>query len=493
MAEDPAMIPDMISRRHLAQFAAVVLAALIPSTRAADPASGASGRPNIVFFLADDLGWTGLRCFGSDLYETPNLDRLAKEGVKFTDAYAACTVCSPSRAAVMTGKYPARLHLTDFIAGQNRPFAKLKIPEWQKWLKHDEVTIAEAIKTGGYKTAQVGKWHLDRKDAKSADYEPVDHGFDRQVLKPASKGYFLNRPAGGFKKGDYVTDYLASEAAKIIGDWKDDAFFLYFPFHVPHTPIQGRKDLIEAYAKKVKPDAKHQNPIFAAMAHSMDDAVGTVLDALKRHDLADNTVVIFTSDNGGLTQRYGKLDGFTDNHPLRRGKGSAYEGGVRVPMIAKWPGVTPEGAACAEPVIGIDFYPTFLEIAGVKGDAHHNRSVDGLSLVPLFKNPKAKLKRDAIYWHYPHYHAGGDGPYNAVRARDWRLVQFYEDGSEALYNLKSDIGETKNVAAQNAGIAAKLRNQLDNWRIAVGAQMPMPNPNHDPARETEVGKRARKR
>jgi len=493
MAEDPAMIPDMISRRHLAQFAAVVLAALTPSTRAADPASGASGRPNIVFFLADDLGWTGLRCFGSDLYETPNLDRLAQEGVKFTDAYAACTVCSPSRAAVMTGKYPARLHLTDFIAGQNRPFAKLKIPEWQKWLEHDEVTIAEALKAGGYKTAQVGKWHLDRKDAKSADYEPVDHGFDRQVLKPASKGYFLNQPAGGFKKGDYLTDYLASEAARIIGDWKDDAFFLYFPFHVPHTPIQGRKDLIETYAKKVKPDAKHQNPIFAAMVHSMDEAVGTVLDALKRHDLADNTVVVFTSDNGGLTQRYGKLGGFTDNHPLRRGKGSAFEGGVRVPMIAKWPGVTPAGTVCAEPVIGIDFYPTFLEIAGVKGDAHHNRSVDGLSLVPLFKNPKARLKREAIYWHYPHYHAGGDGPYNAVRARDWRLVQFYEDGSEALYNLKSDIGETKNVAAQNAGVASKLRNQLDNWRIAVGAQMPMPNPNHDPARATEVGKRARKR
>ncbi len=467
--------------------ACLLLAACVVQIHAADR------RPNIVFFFADDLGWTGLRSFGSDLYETPNLDRLAKEGMKFTDAYSACTVCSPSRAALMTGKYPARLHLTDFIAGQNRPFAKLKIPAWQKWLKHEEVTIAEALRAGGYKTAQIGKWHLDRKDAGTGNYGPTAHGFDRAVAKPASKGYFLAKPAGDFKAGDYSTDYLATDAAKIVDDWRNDPFFLYFAFNVPHTPIQGKQSLIDAYAKKVRPGAKHQNPIYAAMVQSMDEAVGTVLAALKRNNLLDNTVIVFTSDNGGLTQRYGKPDGFTDNAPLRRGKGSAYEGGVRVPMIAKWPGVTPAGTSCPEPVIGIDFYPTFLEIAGVRGDTKHNRNVDGLSLVPLFKNPKARLKRDAIYWHYPHYHAGGDSPYNAVRARDWRLVQFYEDGSEALYNLKEDLGETKNVAEQNPAIAAKLRNQLDNWRIAVGAQMPEPNPDHDPARETSLGKREKKR
>lgn len=454
---------------------------------------GATARPNIVFFFADDLGWTGLRCFGSDLYETPHLDRLAKDGIKFTDAYSACTVCSPSRAAVMTGKYPARLHLTDFIAGQNRPFAKLQIPEWHKWLRHGEVTIAEALKAGGYKTAQIGKWHLDRKDPGATGYDPVDHGFDRQVLKPAAKGYFLTKPAGGFKKGDFTTDYLASEAAKIVDEWKDNPFFLYFAFHVPHTPIQGKQVLIDAYGKKVKPNARHKNPTYAAMVHSMDEAVGKVAGQLKKSGVADNTVIVFTSDNGGLTQRYGKHDGFTDNHPLRRGKGSAYEGGVRVPMIVKWPGVTPEGTICREPVIGIDFYPTFLEIAGVKGDAKNNQTVDGLSLVSLLRDPKAQLKRDAIYWHYPHYHAGGDGPYNAVRARDWRLVQFYEDGSEALYNLRDDPHEQADVAEQNAAVAAKLRNQLDNWRIAVKAQMPMPNPNHDPAKATQVGKRAGKR
>jgi arylsulfatase A-like enzyme len=480
----------------LTQFPALrrVLAAVIcAATLAFQFNAAAAARPNIVFFFADDLGWTGLRCFGSDLYETPNLDRLAAEGMKFTDAYSACTVCSPSRAAVMTGKYPARLHLTDFIAGQDRPFTKLRIPNWQKWLKHEEVTIAQALAIGGYKTAQVGKWHLNRKDAGAKGYDPVDHGFDRQVMKPPAKGYFLTKPAGGFKKGDFTTDYLASEAAKIVDEWKNDPFFLYFAFHVPHTPIMGKQELIDAYAKKVQPNAKHNNPTYAAMVHSMDEAVGKVIDQLEKSGVADNTVIVFTSDNGGLTQRYGKHDGFTDNYPLRRGKGSAYEGGVRVPFIVKWPGVTTAGTTCREPVIGIDYYPTFLEIAGIKGDAKHNQNVDGLSLVPLFKNPKAALKRDAIYWHYPHYHAGGDGPYNAVRSRDWRLVQFYEDGSEALYNLKDDLHEQADVAGQNAAVAAKLRNQLDNWRIAVKAQMLMPNPNHDPAKATQVSKRGRKK
>jgi arylsulfatase A-like enzyme len=393
----------------------------------------------------------------------------------------------------MTGKYPARLHLTDFIAGQNRPFAKLKIPIWQKWLEHEEVTIAEALQRAGYKTAHVGKWHLDRKDTNRKDYDPVDHGFDRQVMKPASKGYFLTQPIGGFQKGDYATDYLASEAAKIIDHWKNGPFFLYFAFHVPHTPIQGKQSLVDVYAEKVKADAKHQNPIYAAMVHSMDQAVGGVVDALEHNGIADNTVIVFTSDNGGLTQRYGKLDGFTDNHPLRRGKGSAYEGGVRVPTIVKWPGVTPTGTSCGEPIIGIDFYPTLLEISGVKGARDHNQSVDGVSLVPLLKNPTTQLNRDAIYWHYPHYHAGGDGPYSAVRAGNWRLVQFHEDGSEALFNLARDIGEQNDLATVNRSLARKLRDQLDRWRTAVGAQMPQPNPDYDPARATQVGKRTSKR
>lgn len=463
----------------------LLLSVLSTVVDAAPPAT----RPNIVFFLADDLGWTGLRCFGSDLYETPHLDRLAEQGVKFTDAYAACTVCSPSRAAIMTGKYPARLQLTDFIAGQNRPYAKLSIPDWHKWLKHDEVTMAEALGKGGYKTAQVGKWHLDHKGGKYTDYDPVSHGFDRAVPKPPSKGYFLTKPAAGFEKGDYTTDYLAAEAAKIIDGWKDDPFYLYFAFHVPHTPIQGKQSLIDTYADKVKRGAKHINPTYAAMVHSMDEAVGTVVEALERNGLTENTLIIFTSDNGGLTQRYGRLDGFTDNHPLRRGKGSAYEGGVRVPAIAYWSGVTPAGATCDEPVIGIDFYPTLLEVAGLEGDAKHNETVDGLSLVPLLKDPDAQLERDAIYWHYPHYHAGGDSPYSAVRAGDYRLVHFHEDDSVRLYDLGKNIGEQKNLAESESDLAEQLRDQLESWHREVGAQMPTPNPKHDPSKATEVRKR----
>jgi arylsulfatase A len=441
-------------------------------------------RPNIVFFLADDLGWTGLSCFGSDLYETPHLDQLAADGVRFTDAYAACTVCSPSRAAIMTGKYPARLHLTDFIAGQNRPYAKLQIPQWQKWLRHEEVTIAEALGNAGYRTAHVGKWHLDRRG--TGGYAPTDHGFDRQVLKPPAKGYFLTRPAGKFQPGDYTTDYLADEASAIIDDRKHDPFFLYFAFHVPHTPVQGKPELVERYARKVNSDATHRNPAFAAMVHSMDQAVGTVLSALDRNGIAENTLVVFTSDNGGLTQRYGKIEGFTDNAPLRRGKGSAFEGGVRVPTIVKWPGITSPGTTCDEPVIGMDFYPTLLEVAGVAGDKQHDQRLDGLSLVPLLREPSTTLSRDALYWHYPHYHAGGDGPYSAIRARDWRLVHFYEDDSQVLFNLAADVGERHDMSASHPEVVARLRQQLDHWRADVNAQSPTQNPNYDPDRASKV-------
>ncbi len=447
-------------------------------------------KPNFVLFLADDLGWTGLSSFGSDLYETPNLDRLAEQGVKFTNAYAACTVCSPSRAAIITGKYPARLHLTDFIAGQNRPFAKLKIPDWQKGLQHDEITLAEALKEAGYKSAHVGKWHLHPSGGKSEDFDPVDHGFDHQVFKPVSKNNFLTKTSGEFSKGDFITDYLAAEAVKVVDQWKDDPFFLYFAFHVPHTPVSGKAELVDEYAGKIQTNAKHQNPHYAAMVHSMDEAVGSVLGALERNGLAENTVVVFTSDNGGLTQRFGKLDGFTDNSPLRRGKGSAYEGGVRVPQIIKWPGVTPAGTDCSEPVIGMDFYSTFLEMAGVTDE---QKQVDGVSLVPVLRNPGAELKREAIFWHYPHYHAGGDGPYSAVRARDWRLIHSFEEDSVSLYNLKSDPGEKSDLAAENPGKAESMFSILNEWRSKVGAQLPEANAAHDLKRESEVQRKKKKK
>ncbi len=450
--------------------------------------SGEAEPPNIILLLADDLGWTGLSCFGSDLYETPHLDRLAGSGMRFSDAYAACTVCSPTRASIMTGMYPARLHLTDFIAGQNRPFAKLQIPRWTKGLEHRHVTIAEALRDHGYRTAQIGKWHLNQAGRPPSETSPQTHGFDFVVDKPVgTKGYRLQpgRNRDGESGSDYLTDYLTDQAVSFIDRSQDQPFFLYFAYNVPHTPIDGREDLVAAYRSKIRPGLVHNNPEYAAMVSSMDQSVGRILERLDRHGLTDHTVVIFTSDNGGLTQRYGKHDGFTQNLPLRRGKGSAYEGGVRVPAIVRWPGVTPPDSVCSEPICTIDYYPTLLEIAGTKGDAQHNAKIDGRSLTPLLKSPAATFDRD-LFWHYPHYHAGGDSPYSAIRSGRWRLIEFLEDSRVELYDLQHDAGEQQDLASTSPEQTQTLIRKLHAWRRQVSAQMPTQNPDHDPQRAQQV-------
>ncbi len=469
-----------------------LLSAALLASSSAQAADSPEKKPNIIFLLADDLGWTGLRCFGSDFYETPNLDQLAQTGMKFTNAYAACTVCSPTRASIMTGMYPARLHLTDFIAGQNRPFAKLRIPDWTKGLDHSYVTIAEALRDSGYKTAQIGKWHLNHAGRDAAAYGPTSHGFDSEVDKPrGTRGYMLPRGANadGESKSQYLTDYLTDKAVTFIDESKDKPFFLYFAYHLPHTPIEGRADLVAEFSKKVRADAIHNNPTYAAMVASLDQSVGRVLERLDRHGIADNTLVVFTSDNGGLTQRYGKHDGYTENLPLRRGKGSAYEGGVRVPTIVRWPGVTTAGSVCDEPVMTIDYYPTLLEVTSSPGDKAHNASVDGRSITPLLRDPSLTLSRN-LYWHYPHYHAGGDSPYSAIRSGDWRLVEFHEDNRVELYNLAKDLGEQNDLSATMSDKVTQLRAKLYAWREQVDAQMPTPNPNYDPARAEQVGRGA---
>jgi arylsulfatase A len=446
--------------------------------------------PNIVLLLADDLGWTGLSCFGSDLYETPNLDALAESGVRFTDAYAACTVCSPTRASIMTGMYPARLRLTDFIAGQDRPFAKMRIPKWTKQLLPRHTTIAEALHDAGYRTGHIGKWHLDAKGKPNSGTLPTDQGFDVSHAKPAgTRGYFLGAGIRSQSGSNYVTDYLTDKACQFISESKSEPFFLYFAYHVPHTPIQGRSDLVEYFNNKVNPSGIHNNPVYAAMVASLDQSAGRILDQLREDGLADNTIVLFTSDNGGLTQRYGKHDGFTENLPLRRGKGSAYEGGVRVPMIVRWPGVTESAADCDDPVMTIDFFPTLLEVAGVK--QQERSAIDGRSIVPLLKNTAAEIDRN-LYWHYPHYHAGGDGPYSAVRSQNYRLIEFHEDNSVRLYDLVSDPGEKDDLAGSMPDRAAELRSDLHRWRQSVKAQMPTKNPDFDPQRATQVGKAAKR-
>lgn len=446
----------------------------------------ASRAPNIIFFLVDDWGWTDGGTFGSKFYETPHMDRLAREGMKFTQGYAACTVCSPTRAAVMTGKYPARLHITDWIAGHNRPFAKLKIPDWRLQLPLEETTIAEALKARGYTTGIFGKWHLGTKE-----YFPEKQGFDVNVggcEMGAPRNYF---PPYGVtnitdeKPGEMLSDRLTRDAIKFIEDNRDRPFFIYFPHYAVHQPIAGKPEVIAKYRKKLETvKSVHTNPVYAALVESVDDSVGAVIQRLEELKLADDTVIFLTGDNGGLSgtvNAQGWREGPTRNDPLRLGKGSAYEGGVRVPLVVKWPGVTKPGSVNDNtPVISVDYFPTMLEMAG--GPAPRPGSGDGESIAPLLRGA-ASLTRDAVFWHYPHYHPGSATPYSAVREGDWKLIEFYEDRHVELYNLRADIGEKTELSRQQPEVAARLRAKLNAWRVSVGAQEPTSNPNYDPAKE----------
>ncbi len=436
-------------------------------------AADAGVRPNIIFILVDDMGWTDLGCQGSKFYETPNIDRLAREGMRFTQAYAACTVCSPTRAALMSGKYPARLHLTDWIAGHVRPKAKLKVPDWRMHLPLEELTIAEALKESGYATVSIGKWHLGGRE-----FYPDRQGFDLNVGgcdKGQPPSYFspygIPTLADG-PKGEFLSDRLTDETLKFIEQNKTRPFFVYLPHYAVHTPLMGKAEVIAKYASKADPKNPQRNAKYAALVESVDDSVGRILRKLDELKLTENTIVFFTSDNGGLV-----LNNVTSNLPLRAGKGSVYEGGVRVPLFIKWPGVTKAGSVCDAPVITPDYYPTMLDMAGLK--PAKQQTVDGESLVPLLRQ-SGKLSRSAIYWHYPHYHPGGATPYGAIRQGDWKLIEFYEDDHVELYNLEDDLGEKTNLATKLPDQAKQLREKLHAWREDVGAQMPSPNPNFAP-------------
>lgn len=443
---------------------------------------------NVVFFLVDDLGWRDLGYSGSDFHETPNIDKLAKSGMIFTNGYAACTVCSPTRAALMTGMYPARLHLTDFINGHNRKNAKLQIPDWTKYLDHKYTTLAEALKQGGYRTAHVGKWHLAvrNNEADSSTGYPEKHGFEINIGgdewgAPGSYHYPFgrkNQPGrrvkvpGENKQGDYLTDRLTDEALKVIDQWKDEKFYLNMSYYTVHTPIQGRKDLVEQFKTKVDKKARHQNPGYAAMMKSLDMSVGRIVEKLKQAGIADRTVIFFTGDNGGLSHLRNRNTKITDNSPLRRGKGDTYEGGVRVPTFVVWPGVTQPGSVNQNRIITVDYYPTILELTGVKGNANHNADIDGVSLVNILKNPTQALQRETIYFHYPHYHTGGATPYSALIHNDLKLIEFFEDGRLELYDLKNDVSEKKNLVQSQPERAKSLHGKLKAWRKEVKAQLP---------------------
>lgn len=448
------------------------------------------GKPwNVVFFLVDDLGWTDLSYAGSDYYETPHVDQLAGEGMRFTRAYAATNCCSPTRGALLSGKAPARTHLTDWIPGwepQERDFPLLA-PLWTKYLALEHTTIAEALQAKGYATYHIGKWHL----GDEAHY-PEHQGFDLNIGgtdRGLPKSYHY--PYGGDalawnsvlpvkqREGRYLTDRLADEAVALIDQSKDKPFFMYFSFYAVHTPVQGRSDLVEKYEAKPR-GHNHTNPNYAAMLESMDTAVGRVRAELERAGMADRTLIIFTSDNGA----YGRQ--VSNNAPLRGEKGQHWEGGERIPAIVYWPGVTQPGSVCDEPTITMDYYPTILEITGATGNPTHNANLDGLSLTPILRDPEAALDRDALFWHYPHYNVFIGVPYGTVRTRTHKLIEFYEDNHIELYQLSNDIDERHDLAAEQPAMAARLRELLHNFRQRTGAQMMVPNPSYDPTHPNAV-------
>lgn len=445
--------------------------------------AAAAERPNVIVFLIDDLGWTDPGCYGNTFHETPHIDRLAKDSLRFTNGYAACTVCSPTRACLLTGQYPARLHVTDWIAGHKRPFAKLKVPDWTMHLPHETHSLAEAFRDAGYVSASMGKWHLGGPDS-----YPEKHGFNLNVGgtdKGSPPGYFApdkiaTLPNG--KAGEFLPDRLTTEAIRFITENKDKPFFLYFPHYAVHTPISGKPEVFEKYKKKAEAMGIKSNAAYAALFEGVDDSVGAVRKALTDLKLDKNTIVIFTSDNGGLLP-------ITTNPPFRAGKGSAYEGGVRVPWIVHWPGVTKPGSTSEVPIITCDLYPILVEACGLAVPASH--MVDGVNLVGVLMGQSAPA-REALYWHYPHYHPGGATPYSAIRVGDWRLVEFYETGKLELYHLKDDIGETVDLSARETKRTAQLHARLQEWRKAVGAQLPSPNPAYDPEKNKPKPKKKSK-
>ena len=530
-----------MKRCSILSMAVVAACLAVPCFVAQSPAAPSQSRkPNVLIFLVDDLGWSDLACYGSSFYETPNIDALARQGVRFTDAYATCHVCSPSRASILTGKYPARVKLTDWLTGRkDYSFQRLKSARIHQALPLDEVTLAETLKRHGYRTGHFGKWHLGE-----ASTGPLDQGFDVQVPRNWYKGW----PKAGYHApfkldglagdtGDYLTDRLTDEAIQFIEDQRGEPFFLYLSHFAVHDPIQGRADLVkkyqqrrsqllpgetafilegnpdaetvftraelirtldqEAYAeyrvlpnRMVKVKQRQDNPQFAAMVESVDESLGRVVAKLKARDLEQDTIIIFTSDNGGMSAaNFGnprrvvdpdKLDlaYSTSNLPLRGAKGWLYEGGVRVPLIIKWPGQGEAGSVCREPVIGTDYYPTILDMVGLARMPQQH--IDGRSLAGLLLGERT-LSRDGLYWHFPHYsNHGMQSPGGAVRSGKYKLLEYFENNSIQLFDLDSDLAEQHDLSKTHPEIASQLLKKLHQWQRDVGAEMMEPNPQFRP-------------
>lgn len=450
---------------------------------------------NVIIFFVDDLGWREVGSYGNDLNETPNIDALADDGVRFTRAYATAPVCSPTRASMMTGKYPARLQITDWIPGHQfgrgpKPTEKFVVSDFRNELPLEEVTLAEVLKKHGYRTASIGKWHLG-----GEGFSPTEQGFDVNIggnHKGQPPSYY-HPYRGKYRNGSpwilpnldtlpeepYLTDRLTSEAIEFISEAKDNPFFLYLPFFTVHTPIQGREDLVQYYREKLdeRNDSIRFNPEYAAMVHCMDENVGRVLHLLDSLGLRENTLIVFASDNGGLYVRNGEYNHAAFNYPLREGKGYLYEGGLRVSTIMSGPGIEDPGRTSDEIMATIDFMPTILEYLGIE---YSDPEIDGVSLMPVLEN-SGGLNRDALYWHYPHYHRGMPG--SVILKENLKLIERLEDGSLELYDLEEDISETNNLYGfypRDSMRAMRLLKELNRWKEEMNAYMPDLNPGYVP-------------
>lgn len=413
--------------------------------------------PNIVFVFADDLGINDLSCYGRQDQQTPHLDKLAAQGTRFTSAYCAQPICSPSRAAVMTGKTPARLHLTTFLPGRADCVSQMLLhPKIAMQVPLEEVTIAESLKAAGYATGCVGKWHLGNQG-----FGPKEQGFD--FVHTGQANTKPSATEGGKGESD-----LTAAAEKFIADHKDRPFFLYMPHNNPHVPLAAKAELVEKYKDSF-------NPIYAAMIETLDASVGRLMSKLDELKLTDRTIFVFSSDNGGLHVLESPHTPATHNTPFRAGKGYLYEGGLRIPLIVRWPGVVKTGRVVDDPVINTDFVPTLLELAGVKSDVAY----DGTSLAGLLKGGNAPVH--PFFWHFPHFTNQGGRPGGAVRDGNWKLISHYDTGRVELYDLSKDIGEQRDIASLNVAKAAELHDKLKAWRTSIGAQENTPNPDFDPA------------
>ncbi len=471
-------------------------------------------KPNVIFILIDDMGWKDIACMGSDFYETPNIDKIRDAGMLFTDAYAACPVCSPTRASIMSGKYPARVGLTNYIGGTQHcklggEKGRLLAAPYTPHLNLNEKSLAAAFKENGYATWHIGKWHLGEQE-----FWPDKHGFDVNIGgcntgHPNGKGHYFvpwDNPTIEPKDGDdYLTDRLGDEAADLIEQSDGTPFFMNLWFYQVHTPLMAKEDKVRKYeqkridmgldkveevvegdffpvehkkTKKMKHRVVQSHPVYAAMIEHLDENIGKVLDALETKGIADDTIIVFTSDNGGLSSAEGSA---TCNAPLHRGKGWMYEGGTREPTLIKWPGVIEPNSITNSVITSPDWYPTLLEACGLP--LQPKQHVDGKSFVEVLKGED--VERGAIFWHFPHYGNQGGTPGCSIRKGDWKLIEFFEDKIE-LYNLKEDISEDHNVAEENPEIVKKLLEELQAWQNDVGALYPEPNPDWQPATEEDL-------